>query len=84
MRIQTWTFLPYAFVISFAVLLYFLVALLVPQHLSGQADQKEYFYAHRDWFFGTMALIQFVDFGDTLVKGWTYLSVWVWNTRSGT
>ena len=23
MRIQTWTFLPYAFVISFAVLLYF-------------------------------------------------------------
>ena len=71
-RIQTWTFLPYAFVICFAVLLYFLVALLVPQHLSEQADLKEYFYAHRGWFFGTMALIQFVDFGDTLVKGWTY------------
>ena len=72
MRIQTWTFLPYAFVICFAVLLYFLVALLVPQHLAEQADLKEYFYSHRGWFFGTMALIQVVDFGDTFVKGWAY------------
>lgn len=72
MQIQVWTFLPYAFVICFAVLLYFLVALLVPQHLSEQADLKEYFYSHRGWFFGTMALIQVVDFGDTFVKGWAY------------
>ena len=72
MQIETWTFLPYAFVICFAVLLYFLVALLVPQHLSEQADLKEYFYSHRGWFFGTMALIQVVDFGDTFVKGWAY------------
>jgi hypothetical protein len=72
MRIQTWTFLPYTFVICFAVLLYFLVALLVPQRLQEQADLKEYFYARRGWFFGTMALIQVVDFGDTLVKGWSY------------
>jgi hypothetical protein len=54
------------------VLLYFLVALLVPQHLGAQADLKEYFYARRTWFFGTMAAIQFVDFGDTFVKGWAY------------
>jgi hypothetical protein len=74
MRIQTWTFLSYAFVICFAVLLYFLVALLVPQHLSEQTNLKEYFYAHRGWFFGTMALVQIVDFGDTLVKGWSYFS----------
>jgi len=72
MRIQVWTFLAYAFVICFAVLLYFLVALLVPQHLEEQADLKEYFYAHRAWFFGTMALVQLVDFGDTMVKGWSY------------
>jgi hypothetical protein len=72
MRIQSWTFLPYAFVIFFAVLLYFLVALLVPQHLGDRADLKEYFFARRTWFFGTMAAIQLVDFGDTLVKGWAY------------
>src|SRR4029078_1996812 len=72
MQIQVWTFLPYAFVICFAALLSFLVALLAPQHLSEQADLKEYFYSHRGCFFGTMALIQVVDFGDTLVKGWTY------------
>ena len=34
MRILTWTFLPYAFVICFAVLLYFLVVLLVPSQLA--------------------------------------------------
>jgi hypothetical protein len=73
MQIRTWTFLPsYAFVICFAALFYFLVALLVPQHLSEQADLKEYFYSHRGWFFGTMALIQVFDFGDTFVKGWAY------------
>jgi len=72
MRIQSWTFLPYAFVICFAVLLYFLVALLVPQQLGERAELKEYFFARRTWFFGTMAAIQLVDFGDTLVKGWAY------------
>ena len=56
----------------------------MPQHLSEQADLKEYFYSIRGWFFGTMALIQVVDFGDTFVKGWAYLSVWVPNIPSGT
>jgi hypothetical protein len=79
MQIEDWTFLPYAFVICYAVLLYFLVALLVPQHLSEQADLKEYFYSHRGWFFGTMALVQVVDFGDTFVKGWAYFIGWVRN-----
>ncbi len=72
MRIQTWTFLPYAFVICFAVLLYFLVALLVPQQLGDETDLKEYYYSRRRWFFGTMVFVQIVDFGDTFVKGWTY------------
>src|SRR4029434_3442776 len=85
MQIRTWTFLPsYAFVICFAVPLCFLVALLVPQHLSEQADLKEYFYSHRGWFFGTMALVQVVDFGDTLVKGWTYFVGLVPNIPSAT
>jgi hypothetical protein len=69
MRILTWTFLPYAFVICFAVLLYFLVVLLVPSQLGEQSDLKQYYYSHRRWFFGTMAFIQIVDFGDTFVKG---------------
>jgi hypothetical protein len=61
----------------------FLVALLVPQHLSEQADLKEYFYEHRAWFFGTMALVQLVDFGDTLVKGWNYfVSLGGWKKRA--
>ena len=71
MRIQTWTFLPYAFVICFAVLLYFLVALLVPQHLSEQADLKDTLRSSR-LVFRHDGTDQFVDFGDTLVKGWTY------------
>lgn len=72
-QIQTWTFLPYAFVVCFAVLLYLLVALLVPQR--GETENiKEHYYSHRKWFFGTMALVQVVDFGDTLVKGRSYFT----------
>ncbi len=66
--------MPYAFVICFAVLLYFLVALIVPARLSERPDLKEYYYAQRGWFFGTMALIQVVDFGDTFVKGRAYFT----------
>jgi hypothetical protein len=70
-RITTWTFVPYAFVVCYAVLYYLLVALLVPQR--GETDDiREHYYSHRKWFFGTMALMQVVDFGDTLVKGMTY------------
>jgi hypothetical protein len=71
-RITTWTFLPYAYVVCYAVLVYLLVAFLMPQPLGAGTDLKEYYYSHRKWFFGTMALIQVFDFGDTLVKGWGY------------
>jgi hypothetical protein len=54
----------------------------VLQHLNEQADLNEYFYSHRSWFFGTMAFIQVVDFGDALSKAGLILSVWVRNTGS--
>jgi hypothetical protein len=70
-QIKSWTFLPYAFVVCYAVLYYLLVALLVPER--GETENiKEHYYSHRKWFFGTMALMQLVDFGDTLVKGFAY------------
>ena len=71
-RITTWTFLPYAYVVCYAVLVYLVVAFLMPQPLGAGTDLKTYYYSHRKWFFGTMALIQVFDFGDTLVKGWGY------------
>jgi hypothetical protein len=73
-QIQTWTFVPYAFVVCYAVLVYLLVAFLMPQPIGATTNLKEYYYSHRKWFFGTMALIQVLDFGDTLVKGLAYFT----------
>src|SRR4029077_5526672 len=70
-RITAWTFVPYAFVVCYAVLYYLLVALLVPERGETE-DIREHYYSHRKWFFGTLALMQVVDFGDTFVKGVAY------------
>ena len=77
-QIQTWTFIPYAFVVCYAVLIYLLVAFLMPQPLGSATDLKDYYYSHRKGFFGTMAFIQILDFGDTLVKGLAYFQSLGW------
>jgi hypothetical protein len=67
--IETWTFQLYAFVLSYAFLIYLICALLFPSDLGDHGDFKEYFLSRRRWFFGMLIAALVVDVLDTLAKG---------------
>lgn len=67
-----WTFGLYLFVISFAILLFLLAAILVPHRLSGVQDSYRYFMEGRRWFFGANIVAVIFDVFDTLLKGAGY------------
>lgn len=64
-----WTFNLYAFVVLYALLLYFLCVLLFPEDLSGYDDYRAYFFSRRAWFFSVLAVTYVIDFYDTGLKG---------------
>ena len=69
---EQWTFGLYLFVISFAILLFLLAAILVPHRLSGVQDSYRYFMEGRRWFFGANIVAVVFDVFDTLLKGAGY------------
>jgi len=69
---EVWTFGVYLFVILYAVLIFVLCSLLFPASISGFDGLKGYFFAKRAWFFGIFIFLQFIDTGDTLLKGMEY------------
>jgi hypothetical protein len=76
-RLTAWSFGIFVFVISYAVVLYLLVALLFPDSISEYAGYEDFFIKRRRWFFGLLATTFVLDVLDTLVKGlahWTQLS----------
>lgn len=77
--IAVWTLGLYLYVISFAVILYFLCALLFPSDLDGYDGYRDYFLSRRQWFFGLLALAYIVDVGDTLLKGMDYFRSLGWD-----
>jgi hypothetical protein len=72
--LDLWTFQVYVFVIFYAVAVYLLCAMLFPQSLDGYDGFKGYFYSRRAWFFGLFIVFQFIDIGDTLLKGEEYFA----------
>jgi hypothetical protein len=69
---EQWTFGLYLFIISFAILLFLLAAILVPHRLSGLQDSYRYFMEGRRWFFGANSVAIVFDVFDTLLKGADY------------
>jgi len=67
-----WTFGLYLFVITFAILLFLLAAILIPHRLEGVGDSYSYFMEGRRWFFGVSILAMVFDIFDTLLKGSDY------------
>ena len=70
---RDWTFVVYAFLIMYIVLLFLLCTLLFPDDLHDYSGYREYFLSRRVWFFGLLSVTFLLDFGDTLIKGKTYL-----------
>jgi hypothetical protein len=68
-QLAEWTFQVYLFLVAYALLLYLLAAVLLPDALGAHANYRDYFYSRRDWFFGVLATVYLVDFADTALKG---------------
>ena len=69
LTVVTWRFEFYLFVISFAILYYFMCALLFPSDINEYRDWREYFMSRRRWFFILWAVAIVFDATDTLLKG---------------
>ncbi len=64
-----WDFWRYLFVMSYAVLLFSMSALLFPLDVAEYHGYLDYLLNRRRWFFGLMLATVFVDVADTLIKG---------------
>ena len=64
-----WTFGLYLFIVSYAIWLFALAVVLVPDDMEGMRDSFEYFVEGRRWFFGALLIAIGLDIADTFLKG---------------
>ncbi len=67
--VREWTFGIYLFIISYAIALFLLCALLFPDSMEDYTGYEDYFFARRGWFFGLLAVTYCLDIIDTMIKG---------------
>jgi hypothetical protein len=73
--LKHWTVWNYFLIICYAVVLFFLVALLIPRDLDKVDDLNVYFLAKRRWFYAVLVLGLMIDLVDSYMKGgWTYIN----------
>ena len=65
---DNWYAYQYLFITLYAIVLFFLAAMLYPWDMSPDIDVREYFFKNRLWFFGGMFLAWCIDVPETLVK----------------
>jgi hypothetical protein len=71
-KLRDWNFPLYSFIAFYAVMLYLLCTMLIPDQIDEYQGFKGYFYARRQWIFGLMALLFVTDIADTVLKGRDY------------
>lgn len=64
-----WTFGLYLFIVSYAIWLFVLSVVLVPDRMEGVRDSFEYFVDGRRWFFGALLITIGLDVADSFLKG---------------
>ena len=64
----TWTPSLLLFVLAYAAVIYFLIALLYPDNVQAETDLLAYFLGNRRWFFGTFLVLGVLDLADTWIK----------------
>jgi hypothetical protein len=67
--VEQWTFGIYLFIVSYAVLLFLLCALLFPDSMLDYKSYEDFFISRRAWFFGVLGATYLFDVADTLIKG---------------
>src|SRR5262252_6195512 len=72
--LKNWTLWNYFLIICYAVILFLLVALLVPRDWDKVDDLNSYFLSKRHWFYSVYLLSVIVDVMDSYMKGgWPYI-----------
>ena len=67
--IENWEYPEYAFIVSYAALIFFISSLLFPDQMGEYAGFEEYFHSRARWFFGLLAALFLVDLADSAIKG---------------
>jgi hypothetical protein len=68
-RVTDWTMGLYLFLITYAVILFLLQAVLVPRTWDGVSSLKDYFLERRAWFYGFLLAATVLDQFDSYLKG---------------
>jgi hypothetical protein len=72
--LQAWSLWNYFLVISYAVVLFLLAAILVPRKWDEVDDLDQYFLSKRRWFYSLLLLASAIDIMDSYMKGgWSYV-----------
>ena len=73
-RIEVWTFPIYFFVIGYAILFFFICAILFPDQMQDYSGFAEYFESRKKWFYGFLSSLFVIDVIDTALKGSEYFA----------
>ena len=73
-RVSDWTMGLYLFLITYAVTLFLLQAVLVPRTWDGVKNLKDFFLERRAWFYGLLMFATILDHIDSYLKcGFEYI-----------
>jgi len=67
-HLQDWRFEQFLFLISYAIVIFMVAAILFPPVASEVSDPERHFFDNRRWFFGLLALALILDVPETLAK----------------
>ena len=66
---SNWSAFEFLFITLYALVLFFLSALLFPHDMDRDIDLEEYFFKQRRWFFSSLIVAWLLDIPETLLKG---------------
>lgn len=78
-RVQIWNFGIVLFILTYAITLFLISALLSPDSVSEYKGYEDFFLKRRHWFFGLLGATFVLDTIDTLIKGQAHWNRFDWS-----
>ncbi len=70
---ENWLAHEYLFITLYAIVLFFLAAMLYPWQMADDIDVRDYFFRNKSWFFGALFIAWCIDIPETVVKSYVDL-----------